>query len=220
MVGIREGRARFAGAWLFVSSLMIGGVSTAATPEILDAQSAPTADVALAPSTAYTLRYVEGVPCAPKRRPVHHTHRPIRRAVRMTPIRAYTPVRHPTLSELMRKPRPVRCEVERRSPFLTPAVADATPIAATLLSVPVAPTGAISSLPSPDFQTSRIEGTGPAPFANVPPITGAGRGPFTRSISGAPVSAAPEPAAWVLLLAGLGSIGAVLRRRGAGIRKV
>ncbi len=178
-------------------------------------QAAPSTGVPLTPSTVFTLRYVDVVPCAPKRRPASVVHRHIHRPVRMTPVRFYTPLHRKTLPELLHKAYPVRCEVERRSPFLTPAATDGAPLSALPLSVPVAPTGAISSLPGPEFEMARSEGTGPEPFANLPPITGAGEPPLTRTTAGLPVSAAPEPTAWMLLLVGFGSIGAFLRRRQA-----
>ncbi len=203
---------REVGACLAVGLLIFGDPSIAA-PEATSFQAAPSTGVPLTPSTIFTLRYVDVAPCAPKRRPASGMHRHVHRPVRMTPVRYYTPVHRKTLPELLRKAHPVRCEVERRSPFMAPAVADGAPMSALPLSFPVAPTGAISSLPGPEFQMVRTEGTGPEPFANLPPITGAGEPPLTRSTASIPVSAAPEPAAWVLLMVGLGSIGALLRRR-------
>ena len=170
----------------------------------------------LAPSTSYTLRFVQAVPCAPKRRPLSVVHHHVRRPVRMTPVRAYTPpVRYRPLSDLLHKARPTRCEVERRTPFMTPAIADASPVPVLSVSLPVTPTGAISSLPQPTFQVARAEGTGPAPFAYLPPITGARESRLTRTPNGV-VSPAPEAPVWLLMVSGVALVGAALRRRRVG----
>ena len=196
--------AAFAAAGLLAAAGVSVSAQLAPAPPL-----APAAPQAASPGLT-TLHFINVVACRPKAHSVRSVRRrPLPRRPLMTPAHLYTPIHH-SLPHILRARPPVRCEVERRVPLMTAALADATPPAVTLADFAPEPTSVLPSLPIAANARSAAFGTGPMPFSNLPPITGAGR---RGLVSVNEVSAAPEPAGWLLMSLGLGAVGMGLRRR-------
>lgn len=177
--------------------------------------------VVVPPSPAF-VTFTEDAPCPPKvvaarvKRPRARHLRPHPRVV----VRRTVSKPRPTLQRLahrrhLRRPhlRPVanpivrqRCTVVRREP-LTLASFGFQPRPVALSPVVEEPTGGapIDTAPTPS--------SGRAPFGA--PVQGGAGGEPSRVGGVVTVSALPEPSAWLLIVAGVGALGGVLRLAGA-----
>ena len=208
MLKTRAIRAATLAAIAAAGLLIAAGASVSA--QLKPAEPPPLSAPQSASPSLSNLRFIDVVACRPKAHHVHSkAHRLLQRRPQTTPVRLYTPI-HRSLPHVLQSRPPARCEVERRVPLMTSALADDTPPAATLIDFAPEPINALPGLPIASTARSSAFGTGPAPFANLSPITGGGRRVLATVNA---VSAAPEPADWLLMCLGLGVVGLSLRRR-------
>jgi hypothetical protein len=164
-----------------------------------------------------TVTYVDPTRCAPKPL-VQSRYRPrrkIRRKPRPRPKVAVAHRRRPAPTNLAEMVHPARCEVVRHSTLIPAGAYLAAPGAAPVLL-------AFAPVTTTFIQPPLVDGPqalagGPAPFPGIPPIIGGGRR-NSRGLADAPrpppiISAAPEPAAWALYVAGVAMTGLSLRAR-------
>ncbi len=225
------------GALVFISTAAFGAAGISYSPvELSNGPVASTPVQHAAPAVltpqpqAKFITYTEAVPCAdqpvaphrPKQVAHHHPihHRKLGTPVRHVVVRAYAPIRRP-IRHLHRPKPPVllhkaaSCEVLHRDAFGgQPQIVAAAyyPNLGPIGAVPLAPSNALDRSFSPlnplnnyaEFPSAggrRVAKTNTAPPGTPPVVTP----------PGTPVSAAPEPGTWTLMIVGLAMIGIGLR---------